>query len=157
TLPEHRFRCSIFLMEPPSDCRSRTHHGSPKNQTKKSDPNLDDLHPHPAPSDPSMVGATAKPTRSSDHGAVIGACLPPISRSRSVAHRRQQLPRPPLARPAISSEQILIFSSRGPPRQQLDGNEPAAMGCEIPKSSSASSPESGRTEIPAASDAIEQR
>ncbi|KAL5989102.1 hypothetical protein ACLOJK_027204 [Asimina triloba] len=27
-----------------------------------------------------MVGATAKPTRSSDHGAAIGACLPPDQR-----------------------------------------------------------------------------
>ncbi|KAL5977676.1 hypothetical protein ACLOJK_039204 [Asimina triloba] len=120
-MANHRIS-SVFLTlehqaENPSDCRSEIQARQPSTI-------------FPAPSDPSMVGATAKPTRSSDHGAAIRACLPPISRSRSVAHRRQQLSRPPLARPAISSD------SRGPPGQQLDGNKPAAMGCEIPKSSS---------------------
>ncbi|KAL5986361.1 hypothetical protein ACLOJK_014694 [Asimina triloba] len=94
-MANHRIS-SVFLTlehqaENPSDCRSEIQSRQPSTI-------------FPAPSDPSMVGATAKPTRSSDHRAAIGACLPPISRSRSVAHRRQQLSRPSLDRPAISSE-----------------------------------------------------
>ncbi|KAL5977677.1 hypothetical protein ACLOJK_039205 [Asimina triloba] len=70
---------SVFITlehqaENPFDCRSEIQARQPSTI-------------FPAPSDPSMVGATAKPTRSSDHGAAIGACLPPISRSRSLVQR----------------------------------------------------------------------
>ncbi|KAL5986395.1 hypothetical protein ACLOJK_014728, partial [Asimina triloba] len=63
---------SVFLTlehqaENPTDCKSEIQARQPSNI-------------FPAPSDPSMVGATAKPTRSSDHGAAIGACLPPDQR-----------------------------------------------------------------------------
>ncbi|KAL5994145.1 hypothetical protein ACLOJK_035017, partial [Asimina triloba] len=70
-MANHRIS-SVFLTlehqaENPSDCRSEIQARQPSTI-------------FPAPSDPSMVGATAKPTRSSDHGAAIGACLPPDQR-----------------------------------------------------------------------------
>ncbi|KAL5986579.1 hypothetical protein ACLOJK_014912 [Asimina triloba] len=70
-MANHRIS-SVFLTlehqaENPSDCRSEIQARQPSTI-------------FPASSDPSMVGATAKPTRSSDHGAAIGACLSPDQR-----------------------------------------------------------------------------